>query len=127
MTLFEECKEALGDDFSLVAPSDQKGVVELLHKYFLADGNVAWSEIEYSDYEDINELLKENNFKNDSVFVFADDLDVPLFRTKLCRIADNIYDVIALSPKLFIFNDRIILHPLFPTEKIRFGINDQQF
>jgi hypothetical protein len=121
MTLFEECKEALGDDFSLVAPSDQKGVVDLLHKYLLADGNVAWSEIEYSDYEDLNKLLKENNLRNDSVFVFADDLDVPLFRTKLYRIAENIYDVIALSPKLFIFNDSFIFYPLFPTEKIRFG------
>ncbi|PZD60222.1 hypothetical protein ARC311_18000, partial [Pantoea ananatis] len=104
-----------------------KGVVDLLHEYFLADGKIAWSEIKHSDYEDINELLKENNLKNDSVFVFADDLDVPLFRTKLCRVAENIYDVIALSPNLFIFNDKIILHPLFPTEKIRFGMNNKQF
>ncbi len=35
MTLFEECKEALGDNFSLVAPSDQKGVVDLLHSISL--------------------------------------------------------------------------------------------
>lgn len=122
MTLFEECKEALRSDFSVIAPSDQKSVVDILHKYFLVDGNIAWSEMECSDYEDINKLLRGHNFKDDNVFVFADDIDIPIFRTKLYLIAENIYDVTALSPKLFIFNERIILHPLFPTEKIRLGI-----
>lgn len=124
MTLFEECKEALRSNFSVVAPSDQKEVVDLLHKYFLSDGNVAWSEMEYSDYRDIDELLNDNDFKNVSVFVFADDKDIPIFVTKLNLIADNIYDVTALSPKLFIFNEKIILQPLFPTEEIRLGIKN---
>ena len=35
---------------------------------------------------------------------------------------NNIYNVIALSPKLFIFNVSLILYPLFPSEKIRLYI-----
>ena len=41
------------------------------------------------------------------MFVFADDASIPVFRSNLRLIAENIYDVTALSPKLFIFNDEI--------------------
>lgn len=37
-------------------------------------------------------------------------------------IVDNIYDVIAISPNLFIFNDKIMIKPLFPHNYIRFGL-----
>ncbi|CAI2460265.1 hypothetical protein [Serratia liquefaciens] len=122
MTLFEECKEALSADFSIVDGQDQKDVIDILNKYPFVSGNVSWSEIEYSDYEGINELLNANYIKNDEVFVFVDDASIPVFRTSLSLIAENIYDVTALSPKLFIFNNEIILQPLFPTEVIRLGI-----
>ncbi|WP_428945501.1 hypothetical protein ACQK5W_05445 [Pantoea sp. FN060301] len=124
MTLFEECKEALSPDFVVIEPQSQKDVVDVLNKYFLVNGNIAWSEIQHSDYEDINEILMKHNLKNDDVFVFADDVGIPIFRTKLGSIAKNIYDVTALSSKLLIFNDEIILYPLFPTERIRFGIKN---
>jgi len=35
---------------------------------------------------------------------------------------NNVYNVIALSPKLFIFNVSLIFYPLFPSEKIRLYI-----
>lgn len=39
------------------------------------------------------------------------------FRPELAGIV-----LTALSPKLFIFNDNVILQPLFPTDKIRLGV-----
>ncbi|MBG5757339.1 hypothetical protein I5E65_30810 [Pseudomonas aeruginosa] len=122
MTLFEECKEALRADFNIVEGQAQQDAIDILYKYPLEKGNILWSEMEYSDYENIDALLDVNSIKNADVFVFADDVNIPIFRTNLKLIAENIYDVIALSPKLFIFNNNMILEPLFPTEMFRLGI-----
>jgi hypothetical protein len=83
-----------------------------------SNGNILWAEFNYVDYEDINELISDNNNKNYDVFVFVDDINIPIFKTNLALIAENIYDP-ALSPKIFIFNDKLILQPLFPNETIR--------
>ncbi|UJR61654.1 hypothetical protein [Dickeya zeae] len=125
MTLFEECKEALSADFSVVDGQALKDAMDILNEYPFSKGGIAWSEIKSSDYENIDDLLIKSPMKTDDVFVFADDASIPVFKTKLRLIAENIYDVIALSPKLFIFNDEIILQPLFPTEMIRLGVKTQ--
>ncbi|WP_440530058.1 CDI toxin immunity protein, partial [Serratia sarumanii] len=52
------------------------------------------------------------------------DINIPIFRANLMLVTENIYDVTALSPKMFIFNNELILQPLFPTEIIRLGIKD---
>lgn len=122
MTLFEECKEALSADFNIVEGQAHRDAIEILYKYQFAKGSINWSEMECSDYENIDALLNAAPMGNDNVFVFVDDASIPIFRTKLRLIAENIYDVIALSPKLFIFNDEVILEPLFPTEMFRLGI-----
>jgi len=124
MTLFDECREALSADFNIVEGQAQQDALDILNKYLLAKGCITWSAIRYSDYESIDELLSANSVKNDEVFVFADDASIPLFRSKLSLIAENIYDVTALSPKLFIFNDEVIIQPLFPTDMFRLGINE---
>ncbi|HGD3425623.1 TPA: hypothetical protein ACI4DF_004342 [Enterobacter hormaechei] len=121
MTLFDECKEALSADFNVLEGQCEKDVVDILHEFPFSNGNLIWGNINHSDYEDINDLVSDKN-RNDDVFVFVDDINVPIFRTKLFLIAENIYDVMALSPKLFIFNEKIILQPLFPTEIIRLGM-----
>jgi hypothetical protein len=92
-----------------------------LYKFPFSNGNILWAEFNYVDYEDINELISDNNNKNYDVFVFVDDINIPIFKTNLALIAENIYDVTALSPKIFIFNDKLILQPLFPNETIRLG------
>ncbi|AUH00636.1 hypothetical protein CWC46_12980 [Prodigiosinella confusarubida] len=122
MTLFEECKEALSADFSVLDGQSLKDAMDILNEYPFSSGGVVWSEMKSSDYESIDDLLSENLIKKSDVFVFADDTSIPIFRTKLNLIAENVYDVTALSPKLFIFNDEVILQPLFPTEMIRLGI-----
>lgn len=122
MTLFDECREALCADFYIVEGQDEQEVLGILNKYPFVKGNIFWSEIKYSDYDSIDELLNKNTIINDDVFVFVDDASIPVFRTKLSLIAENIYDVTALSPKLFIFNNEIIIQPLFPTDDFRLGI-----
>ncbi|AHK18722.1 hypothetical protein BF17_04770 [Yersinia similis] len=126
MTLFEECKEALSADFIIVKGRLQKDAIDIFNKYPLVNGNISWSEIEYSDYEDINHLLNANSIENDNVFVFVDDVSIPIFRSNLNLLSENIHDVTALSPKLFIFNNDVILQPLFPTEMFRLGINSKK-
>ncbi|MBD8109474.1 hypothetical protein [Erwinia persicina] len=123
MTLFDECREALSADFNMVEGKAQREAIDILKKYPFVKGNVVWSAMKYSDYESIDALLSAHFIENDKVFVFADDADIPVFRSNLRLIAKNIYDVIALSTKLFIFNDEIIIQPLFPTEMFRLGIN----
>lgn len=55
------------------------------------------------------------------MYFFVDDINIPIFKTNLALIAENIYDVTALSPKIFIFNNELILQSLFPNETIRLG------
>ncbi|WP_288821184.1 hypothetical protein [uncultured Leclercia sp.] len=122
MTLFDECKEALSADFHILEGQREKEAINILYQYPFVNGNVSWLELNYIDYEDINVFIANNHNENDYVFVFVDEIDIPVFRSTLTLIAENIYDVTALSPKLFIFNDKLILQPLFPTETIRLGI-----
>ncbi|BBS35946.1 hypothetical protein ACJ9N4_20705 [Enterobacter sp. LM3] len=124
MILFDECKEALGADFEVLEGQSEKDALDVLYKYPFANGNLLWAELKHSDYEDINDLIPDNYNKNYNMFVFVDDINIPIFRTNLTLIAENIYGVTALSPKIFIFNNELILQPLFPTEIIRLGIKD---
>lgn len=123
MTLFDECREALCTDFHIIEGQALQDVVGILNKYPFVKGNIIWSEIKHSDYGSIDELLKKNIIANDDVFVFVDDDSIPVFRTKLSLIAENIYDVTALSPRLFIFNSEIVIQPLFPIDNFRLGIH----
>ncbi|MBA0035799.1 hypothetical protein HS962_06085 [Pantoea sp. BIGb0393] len=121
MSLFNECKEALSDDFNVLEGQSEKEIINILYQFPLSNGNILWEELEYADFEDINAFIAASQ-KNECVYIFADDIDVPVFKTNLFLVAQNIYDVTALSPRLFIFNDKFILQPLFPTEIIRVGI-----
>lgn len=125
MTLFEECQEALSADFGIVEGHERKEVLDVFNKYPFVNGGISWPEIEYSDYKNIDNLLNIDFMKNADVFVLVDDASIPIFKSNLGLIAENIYDVTALSPKLFIFNNEIILQPLFPTEMFRLGIRSK--
>ena len=120
MSLFEECKEALSGDFTIIDKEEER-VNTILEGYPFVSGNISWSEISFRDFETSDELLCQSWLKNENVYVIADDANIPIFRTNLRLVLENIYDVAALSPKLFIFNERMILQPLFPTDALRLG------
>lgn len=105
MTLFEECKALLKADFDVVEGDDLSMGMDIFHQYPWHSGNLIWSEMDFSDYELTHEMFNRRDLGNKTVFVIADDADVPVFRTHLQLIVDNIYDIIAISPNLFIFND----------------------
>lgn len=121
MILFDECKEALSKDFAIIPKELNDDIIAILSQFPFSNGNLIWSDIDYKDYADIYELLKNSVIKDLKVFVIADNQDIPIFQTNLKLLAENIYDVTALSSKLFIFNHSIIIQPLFPTEMIRLG------
>lgn len=125
MTLFDECREALNACFDIVDDGDKKNVIDLLHRFPFWAGGTVWREGGFLDFESIEGLLEKNVIKNESVFVLADDEDIPIFKSNLRLIARNIYDVTALSPKIFIFNEEFLIQPLFPTEIFRLGIKDK--
>jgi len=120
MSLFEECKEALSADFTII-DNEEERVNTILEGYPFVSGNISWSEISFRDFETSDELLCQSWLKNENVYVIADDANIPIFRTNLRLVLENIYDVAALSPKIFIFNERMILQPLFPTDALRLG------
>ncbi|ENE7663451.1 hypothetical protein ACFO72_003329 [Enterobacter roggenkampii] len=120
MSLFEECKEALSADFTIIDKEEER-VNTILEGYPFVSGNISWSEISFRDFETSDELLCQSWLKNENVYVIADDANIPIFRTNLRLVLENIYDVAALSPKMFIFNERMILQPLFPTDALRLG------
>lgn len=120
MTLFEECREALKQDFTIV--DDDQKVVELLQTFPLKNNYMVWTNIEYKDYNCVKELLSDLLPLSTSPFyVLADSKDVPIFKSNLKLIIDNIDDVSALSSKVFIFNENVVIEPLFPTYTLRVG------
>ena len=120
MSLFEECKQALSADFTIIDKEEER-VTTILEGYPFVSGNISWPEISFRDFETSDELLCQSWLKNENVYVIADDANIPIFRTNLRLVLENIYDVAALSPKMFIFNERMILQPLFPTDALRLG------
>ena len=120
MSLFEECKNALKNDFQIISDVDVEDVYTKLNMYPLKQNCILWKNIDYKDFDDMEELLESiQTIQNESVYVVADDQDIPVFTSKLKSIIENIYDVMALCPKVFIFNETILLEPLFPTYTVR--------
>lgn len=120
MSLFLECCDALSEDVEIMHSSDL--ALSIFNKYPMRLNNIDWTKIFYKDYEDMSLLL--NDFKvyvDDKVFIMPDDKDIPVLKSNLRLVVYNIYEVMALSPKLFIFNKDIVLYPLFPTYIIRVG------
>ena len=120
MSLFEECKEALSADFTIIDKEEER-VTTILEGYPFVSRNISWSEISFRDFETSDELLCQSWLKNENVYVIADDANIPIFRTNLRLVLENIYDVAALSSKMFIINESMILQPLFPTDAFRLG------
>ncbi|MBN6512167.1 hypothetical protein [Acinetobacter pittii] len=120
MSLFEECKNALKNDFQIISDIDVEEVYTKLNMYPIKQNFILWKNIDFKDFDDMDELLESmQTIHNENVYVVADDQNIPVFTSKLKSIIENIYDVMALCPKVFIFNETILLEPLFPTYTVR--------
>lgn len=120
MSLFEECKNALKNDFQIISDIDVEDIYTKLNMYPIKQNCILWMNIDFKDFDDMGELLESmQTIQDENVYVVADDQDIPVFTSKLKSIIENIYDVMALCPKVFIFNETILLEPLFPTYTVR--------
>ncbi|MCG6036402.1 hypothetical protein MER72_03280 [Acinetobacter baumannii] len=120
MSLFEECRSALQNDFQIINDKNTEEVFTKLNAYPIKQNYILWTDIDFKDFDDMEELLESmQTIQNENVYVVADDQDIPVFTSKLKSIIENIYDVMALCPKVFIFNETILLEPLFPTYTVR--------
>lgn len=103
MTLFEECKEALSEDFNLLSENEQEQVLKDFYTYPFEYGSIdkGNNSIKMLSFNKLVELIKENVINSD-VYILADVNDVPIFKTNLLLALDKLDDISVLSTKVFI-------------------------
>lgn len=106
MTLFDECKEALADDFSFLSQSQEKKVLEDFYTYPFEYGSINKSNKDFLPLElnKLIELIDKDSVSSD-VYVLADMQGVPIFRTNLLLALNKIDDISCLSTKVFLLGD----------------------
>ena len=106
MTLFDECIEALSDDFSLLTEEEEKEVLNIFYKYPFEYGNIDKLKegIVTLKFDKLIKLVEEK-LKSSEVYVLADINGVPIFKTNLFLALEKIDDISALSTKVFLLGD----------------------
>lgn len=106
MTLFEECIDALSDDFSLLTEEKEKEVINIFYKYPFEYGNIDKLKegIVSLEFDKLIKLVEEK-VKSSEVYVLADIDGVPIFKTNLFLALEKIDDISALSTKVFLLGD----------------------
>ena len=106
MTLFDECIEALSDDFSLLTEEEEKEVLNIFYKYPFEYGNrdKLKEGVVTLKFDKLIKLVEEK-LKSSEVYVLADINGVPIFKTNLFLALEKIDDISALSTKVFLLGD----------------------
>ena len=106
MTLFEECIDALSDDFSLLTEEKEKEVINIFYKYPFEYGNIDKLKkgVVTLKFDKLIKLVEEK-LKSSEVYVLADINGVPIFKTNLFLALEKIDDISALSTKVFLLGD----------------------
>ena len=101
MSLFEECKEALKNDFQII--EDSKEVIAKLNIYPIHLNSIIWTNMDFREFDDMDELLKYvQEFQDTVVYVVADDKDIPIFTSTLNAVIE-IYMMLWLFLLRFLF------------------------
>ena len=103
MTLFDECDEALSEDFHLLSEDEKEQVLKEFYKYPFEYGSIDKDskKIKILNPDRLIELI-EKKIINQNVYVLADINDVPIFKTNLLLALDKLDDISALSTRVFI-------------------------
>ena len=106
MTLFDECIEALSDDFSLLTEEEEKEALNIFYKYPFEYGNIDKLKegVVTLKFDKLIKLVEEKA-KSSEVYVLADINGVPIFKTNLFLALEKIDDISALSTKVFLLGD----------------------
>ena len=103
MTLFDECKEALLENFHLLSEDEKEQVLKEFYTYPFEYGSIDKDskKIKILDLDRLIELI-EKKIINQNVYVLADINDVTVFKTNLLLALDKLDDISALSTRVFI-------------------------
>ena len=103
MTLFDECEEALSEDFHLLSEDEKEQVLKEFYTYPFEYGSIDKDskKIKILNLDRLIELI-EKKIINQNVYVLADINDVPVFKTNLLLALDKLDDISALSTRVFI-------------------------
>ena len=103
MTLFDECEEALSEDFHLLSEDEKEQVLKEFYKYPFEYGSIDKDskKIKILNPDRLIELI-EKKIINQNVYVLADINDVPIFKTNLLLALDKLDDISVLSTRVFI-------------------------
>ena len=103
MTLFDECEEALSEDFHLLSEDEKEQVLKEFYTYPFEYGSIDKDskKIKILNPDRLIELI-EKKIINQNVYVLADINDVPIFKTNLLLALDKLDDISALSTRVFI-------------------------
>ena len=103
MTLFDECEEALSEDFHLLSEDEKEQVLKEFYKYPFEYGSIDKDskKIKILNPDRLIELI-EKKIINQNVYVLADINYVPIFKTNLLLALDKLDDISALSTRVFI-------------------------
>jgi len=106
MTLFDECKEALPEDFHLLSEDEKEQVLKEFYKYPFEYGNIDKLKegVVTLKFDKLIKLVEEK-VKSSEVYVLADINGVPIFKTNLFLALEKIDDISALSTKVFLLGD----------------------
>ena len=106
MTLFDECIEALSDDFSLLTEEEETEALNIFYKYPFEYGNIDKLKegVVTLKFDKLIKLVEEK-LKSSEVYVLADINGVPIFKTNLFLALEKIDDISALSTKVFLLGD----------------------
>ena len=106
MTLFDECIEALSDDFSLLTEEEEKEALNIFYKYPFEYGNIDKLKegVVTLKFDKLIKLVEEK-VNSSEVYVLADINGVPIFKTNLFLALEKIDDISALSTKVFLLGD----------------------
>lgn len=119
MNLYLECKKALQDHFSEI--EDWATISHLLSKFPINGNYIDWSEMNFQNYH-TSQLQHLSLMEHSTeIYVVVDDQEIPVFKTNFKLLCEHIDDVLALSPKLMMLNNALIMEPIFPTYYIRVG------
>ena len=102
MTLFDECIEALSDDFSLLTEEEEKEVLNIFYKYPFEYGNIDKLKegIVTLKFDKLIRLIEEK-VKSSEVYVLADISGVPIFKTNLFLALEKIDDICTINKSVF--------------------------
>ncbi|ENJ9654222.1 hypothetical protein AB2T14_001846 [Clostridium botulinum] len=107
MALYEECLEALKDNYAILGNDDKNRILTQLENKFLFTNyrRIDWDRVikkeQVNDNLDIIEELVRNNTK---VYIIWDEETLPVIKSDLFTVINAIDDIIAVSFDTWIFS-----------------------